>query len=99
MIAVGDHPQIKGDCTDPGGKVKITLVGDHPQMKGDCTQMIEPVSTGISSLPHPSRRPLRGLSPVARFHCVRRANRSARDGTSGFLALILRDGLFEPSSG
>jgi len=31
-----------------------------------------------------------GLSPVARFRCVRIANRFARNGTSGFLALRMR---------
>ena len=33
---------------------------------------------------------LSGLSPVARFHCVRFAKRFARNGTSGFLSLRVR---------
>jgi len=35
-------------------------------------------------------RDFRGLSPVASFHCVRFANRSARNGTSGLLSLGMR---------
>ena len=31
-----------------------------------------------------------GFSPVARFHCVRYANRFARNKTSGFLPLSMR---------
>ena len=40
----------------------------------------------------------RGASPVAGFHCVRFADRSARNGTSGFLPLVLRDGSYGSSS-
>jgi len=42
------------------------------------------------AIPRASRRRLRRLSPVARFHCVRFANRFARNGTSGFLPLSMR---------
>src|ERR1019366_7500586 len=45
-----------------------------------------------------ARTPFRDASPVARFQCVRFADSYARNGTSGFLSLVLRDGLFEPSS-
>ena len=40
----------------------------------------------------------RDASPVARFHCVRFAYRCARNGTSGYLSLVLRDESFGPSS-
>ena len=40
--------------------------------------------------PRPSRRSIRSLSSVARFHCIRFANRSACNGTSGFLSLRMR---------
>ena len=39
--------------------------------------------------PRASRRRLRRLSSVARFHCVRVANRFARNGTPGFLSLSM----------
>ena len=37
-IRIGDHPQMKGDCTNVQRLIQLRQIGDHPQMKGDCTQ-------------------------------------------------------------
>jgi hypothetical protein len=69
--------------------VKGSLIAEEAP-KGPPRRTREPQMACPALAPRASRRRLRRLSSVARFHCVRVANRFARNGTSGFLSLSVR---------